>query len=92
MFFVSPLADDEMRENGEGILMQNDKPINIPFSTIADMARNILYASCNRKKEDPGGYVNGGQADVRDKLAVIVAYSKCRERPHKGTSILASCT
>lgn len=52
------------------------------------MARNIVYASCNRKKGDPGGYVNGEQADIRDKFVVIVAYSKCREGPHKGTSIL----
>lgn len=48
------------------------------------MARNILYASCNRKK----GHVNGEQYDTRDKFAVIVAYSHCRKGPHMGTSIL----
>ena len=52
------------------------------------MARDIVYASCNRKKGDPGGYVNGEQADIRDKFVVIVAYSRCRKGPHKGTSTL----
>ena len=52
------------------------------------MARNIVYSSCNRKKGDPGGYVNGEQADTRDMFVVIVAYSKCGKGPHRGTSIL----
>lgn len=60
--------------------------MSIPFATIADIARNIIYSSCNRKEGDPSGYVNGQQADTRDKFVVIVAYSKCR-KPHKGTSI-----
>lgn len=52
------------------------------------MARNIVYASCNRKKGDPGGYVNGEQADTRDSFIVIVAYSKCGKGPHEGTTVL----
>lgn len=62
--------------------------ISIPLSTIADMARNIVYASCNRKKSDPGGYGNGEQAHMRHKFVVIVAYSNCEKGPHRRTSIL----
>lgn len=32
--------------------------------------------------------MNGEQADIRDKFVVIVAYSRCRKGPHKGTSTL----
>lgn len=52
------------------------------------MARNIVYASCNRKKGNPGGHVNGEQADTRDKFVVVVAFSSCRKGPHRGTTIL----
>lgn len=73
--------------NADRKTFKGDKPMSIPFATIADMARNIIYSSCNRKKGDPSGYVNGEQADTRDNFVVIVAYSKCRKGPHKGTSI-----
>lgn len=49
------------------------------------MVRNIIYASCNRKKS----HINGEQYDTRDNFAVIVAYSQCKA-PHRGTSILPS--
>lgn len=52
------------------------------------MARNIVYASCNRKKGNPGGYVNGEQADTRDNFVVLVAFSSCRKGAHRGTTIL----
>lgn len=52
------------------------------------MARNIVYASCNRRKGNPGGYVNGEQADTRDNFVVIVAFSSCIKGAHRGTTIL----
>lgn len=61
--------------------------MSIPYATIADMARNIVYASCNRKQGKPAGRVNGMQADTRDNFVVIVARSSCR-KGHSGTSTL----
>lgn len=52
------------------------------------MARNIVYASCNRKKENLGRHVNGEQADARDNFVVVVAFSSCRKGPHRGTTTL----
>ena len=52
------------------------------------MSRNIIYASCNRKKGNPAGRVNGQQTDTRDNFVVMVAYSLCRKGPHRGTYIL----
>lgn len=71
------------QKTADGNTIQNDKTLSTPFSTLADMARNIVYASCNRKMR----HVNGEQFDTRDGFAVIVAYSHCR-KPHRGTSIL----
>lgn len=53
------------------------------------MARNIIYASCNRKKKHPAKYVNGEQTDTRDNFVVVVAYSDCL-KAHMGTTILPS--
>lgn len=52
------------------------------------MARNIVYASCNRKTGNPGGRVNGMQTDTRDNFVVMVAHSHCRKGLHRGTSVL----
>lgn len=62
--------------------------MSIPWATIADMARDIVYASCNHKKGNSAARVNGLQADTRDNFVVIVAFSSCRKGPHRGTSTL----